>query len=506
MLPGLVARHQPRPCSHDARRHGSRTGDGHDHADQRRTSDTPAAERDRRCSATAAATATATITRHRRAESTAATSHAADDHAGADGVSACLAAAVGPGRADRLLRRAGRDRRAAGACRATRPPTRCATCRRSPTSTRVGALGYRSIGDAATGFEHFINYAFINDDKLLDPTAPESLVYQVDGDARTLVSAMFIASDTPIDDPELVDFARAADAMARAPEPVLGARRERPAEGDGRARVDPATPARRAPSTPAATTRWCTSGSRRTSAARSRRSRATAPVRPMPPTAPAPTSARTSTRDGGCHGDVATPALRPEPADRPRRRRRRDPEQQAFAENLVAATVRDLPQWADLDVVEAAGFHSIGDGGTGHEHYIQWDWIDDDVWLDPDYPESLVFEPQPDGSKKLVSAMFMLPSGHRARRRARLGRRADAVARPRRSVLHRRPGRSPGGGAQAGRTARASAPFVDFPLSPMIHVWITPTPCGPFAALEGIGGGQVAGGRGSLCDHAHGSH
>ena len=64
----------------------------------------------------------------------------------------------------------------------------------------------------------------------------------------------------------------------------------------------------------------------------------------------------------------------------------------------------DLPQWSDFAVVDAAGFHSIGDGITGHEHYIQWDWIDDDVRLDPDRPESLVFEPQTDGSKQLVSA------------------------------------------------------------------------------------------------------
>jgi len=48
-------------------------------------------------------------------------------------------------------------------------------------------------------------------------------------------------------------------------------------------------------------------------------------------------------------------------------------------------------------------------------------------------------------------------------------------------------------------------PLVDFPLAPMIHVWITPTPCGPFAALEGIGGGQVPEGEDVLCDHAHGS-
>ena len=29
--------------------------------------------------------------------------------------------------------------------------------------------------------------------------------------------------------------------------------------------------------------------------------------------------------------------------------------------------------------------------------------------LDPDHPESLVYVPQPDGSKQLVSAMYMLP-------------------------------------------------------------------------------------------------
>ena len=31
------------------------------------------------------------------------------------------------------------------------------------------------------------------------------------------------------------------------------------------------------------------------------------------------------------------------------------------------------------------------------------------MWLDADFPESLVYEPQPDGTKQLVSAMFMLP-------------------------------------------------------------------------------------------------
>ncbi len=85
------------------------------------------------------------------------------------------------------------------------------------------------------------------------------------------------------------------------------------------------------------------------------------------------------------------------------------PEQQAAAENLVALNVVRLPQWSDYKVAEAAGFHSIGDGSTGFEHFIKWDSINDDVALDPDHPESLVYQPQPDGSKKLVSAMYFLP-------------------------------------------------------------------------------------------------
>jgi hypothetical protein len=38
----------------------------------------------------------------------------------------------------------------------------------------------------------------------------------------------------------------------------------------------------------------------------------------------------------------------------------------------------------------------------------------------------------------------------------------------------------------------------------MIHVWITSNKCGPFAALEGIGGGTVPEGEEVLCDTAHG--
>ena len=121
------------------------------------------------------------------------------------------------------------------------------------------------------------------------------------------------------------------------------------------------------------------------------------------------------------------------------------PAQQAFAENLVAVNVLRLPQWADPAVAEAAGFHSIGDVDPdgGVEHYVQWDWIEDDVWLDPDAPESLVYEPQPDGSKKLVSAMYMLPDDVALEDVPDYGGDPDAVAHPRRPLLHRRSDRPP---------------------------------------------------------------
>jgi hypothetical protein len=38
----------------------------------------------------------------------------------------------------------------------------------------------------------------------------------------------------------------------------------------------------------------------------------------------------------------------------------------------------------------------------------------------------------------------------------------------------------------------------------MIHVWIEPHKCGPFAALEGIGGGKILDGETVNCDHVHG--
>jgi hypothetical protein len=180
------------------------------------------------------------------------------------------------------------------------------------------------------------------------------------------------------------------------------------------------------------------------------------------------------------------------------------PEQQAAAENLVAVTLVRLPHWSDYKVAEAAGFHSIGDAITGHEHFINWDWINDDVTLDPDHPESLVYQPMPDGSKKLVSAMYMLPDTVKLEDVPDIGGALmqwhihDNLCFTDDPVAPRVAGVTNG-------TGGCNAPLQKFRPAPMIHVWITAHACGPFAALEGVGAGQIKPGEERLCDHVHGS-
>lgn len=175
--------------------------------------------------------------------------------------------------------------------------------------------------------------------------------------------------------------------------------------------------------------------------------------------------------------------------------------QQARAENLIAITLVRLPKYSDYRVAERDGFVSIGDAVTGDEHFVKQSYFDDGHILDPDYPESLVYKPHPDGTRTLAAAMYMLPPGTPFSSVPDVGGKltqwhihdnlcftADAKV--------------------AGLTnpdGTCTPPLVKVVDSPMIHVWIRKHPCGPFSALEGIGGGTIAEGETKLCDHAHGS-
>jgi hypothetical protein len=175
------------------------------------------------------------------------------------------------------------------------------------------------------------------------------------------------------------------------------------------------------------------------------------------------------------------------------------PVQQAQAESLVSVTLARLPQWADARVAEAAGFRSIGDGFTGHEHLVSSAFLDDGVTLDPDRPESLVYDTS-GGGRRLVAAMYMLAPGTPLDAVPDLG--GDLVQ----WHTHEDLCFSPEGYVQGLTDASGGCPpgQVRPVPSPMVHVWIEPHECGPFAALEGVAGGRIPDGQTRLCDHAHG--
>ena len=200
------------------------------------------------------------------------------------------------------------------------------------------------------------------------------------------------------------------------------------------------------------------------------------------------------------------------------------PQQQARAENLIAITLDRLPQFADPAYAYKMGYRSIGDGGTGVEHFIKWDLINDDKVLNPDFPESLVYEvneperkfvypidrPPPAGTRKLVSAMFMLTEKDSLETVPDVGGKLTQWHIHNNLCFNTDP-RIAAPGAEGPRVVgltngegKCDRGF-SLPPAPMIHVWITKHPCGPFAALEGVGAGQVKAGETKNCDHAHGS-
>ena len=174
--------------------------------------------------------------------------------------------------------------------------------------------------------------------------------------------------------------------------------------------------------------------------------------------------------------------------------------QQARAENLIAITLLRLPKFADYRVAEANGFRSIGDGFTGDEHFVNTAYFDDGHLLDPDRPESLVYDTR-GGGRKLAAAMYMMAPGDSFADIPDIGGPLTQWH------IHGNLCFTTSGGVAGLTNAdnKCSPPLVKGPLTPMIHVWIQKNPCGPFAALEGVGGGQIPAGQTRLCDTAHGS-
>ncbi len=180
------------------------------------------------------------------------------------------------------------------------------------------------------------------------------------------------------------------------------------------------------------------------------------------------------------------------------------PAEQARATSLLKRTIVTITKWADVNVAIKDGFHSIGDGITGDEHFLHWDWINDNDFLDPNKPEALVYHDNADGTKTLEAAMYILPQQYSFANLPDIGGPLtqfhihDNLCFTNDPVAPRVLGLTNGDGS-------CTPPLVKFHPNPMVHVWIRNNPCGPFAALEGVGAGQTAPGTSRACD-AHNSN
>jgi hypothetical protein len=180
------------------------------------------------------------------------------------------------------------------------------------------------------------------------------------------------------------------------------------------------------------------------------------------------------------------------------------PEQQARAENLIAVTLLRLPQFSDPLVAEAAGYRSIQDAVTGYEHFINWSYIDDDKLLDPDHPESLVYRVHRDGRRELQAAMYMLTTKDTLDTVPDVGGALTQWHIHDNLCFTDEPGHYKVRGL-TNADGTCTPPLVKPAQAPMIHVWTVKHRCGPFAALEGVGAGQIKPDETRLCDHAHGA-
>jgi hypothetical protein len=159
------------------------------------------------------------------------------------------------------------------------------------------------------------------------------------------------------------------------------------------------------------------------------------------------------------------------------------PTQRAAARALIDETREGMQRFVTIDDVVAEGYVSIGDGRTGFEHFVHIGYIADGLELDPQRIESIVARVNPDGTKDIVSAMYLMSPGSTMDDVPDI---AGAL-----TTWHDHQDLCWEGIRVVGRVgADGSCPRGEFRgTAPMLHVWLEPHPCGPFAGLEGHGGG-----------------
>jgi len=177
-------------------------------------------------------------------------------------------------------------------------------------------------------------------------------------------------------------------------------------------------------------------------------------------------------------------------------------EEQHRAEALLRGTLLAVPKYKTVAAAKKAGFVSLGDSARCWEHYINIRWILNNTISDHQQPESLVYRVLPNGGRSLEAAMYELAP------HTTLATAPDLGGKLTQWHIHNtlcfRPGSFQGIGQNP--DGSCTLPYAKpKDVVPMIHVWIVPNKCGPFAGLDDILGGEVAPGQSVNCDKVHGT-
>ena len=166
------------------------------------------------------------------------------------------------------------------------------------------------------------------------------------------------------------------------------------------------------------------------------------------------------------------------------------PEQGQRALALIENSKRDLPMFANYTTAISSGYFSIGDESSGYEHLIKYSLLNDNRFLDTTAPESLVYKVV-GTTKTLVSAMFIAPPGTAINDTTLVNYGGGLLQwHVHDNLCWRNVNGVPkvigaldtNGNCPPNSTLQTGG-------APMVHVWIAAHPCGPFAALEGVGAG-----------------
>lgn len=179
-------------------------------------------------------------------------------------------------------------------------------------------------------------------------------------------------------------------------------------------------------------------------------------------------------------------------------------EEQREAETLLRETRLVAKNYADVDALVALGYKPLEPFQVnGYIHYINLALVKDEYILDPQKPESILFSVDLfTGEHKLVAIMYMLGAewlgkplptigGELIPWHAHLDVCATVTAEDGINAIM-----SVGDSEDCTIGSRIDA-------HPMMHVWVVPNPCGPFADSSAIVSTNRLKGK-IACDRSHG--